>query len=522
MGYDTEPQSSPQMGGYWLRLLAGLMDLILIVAIVAAAAWLGVRCGVYLPIELTVVVAGVVYTIACEARTGQTIGKWLCGLIVTTRDGEAPGVGRLLLRETIGKLVSFLPLGAGFLWCGFTRKKQAWHDSLARTVVVRRPAPFGRWGQMAVALFVAGVLVFALDVPGWILFYRDAVAFRSPKPVHWRFEQRDPKELTEVKALSPSQQDADVAWLHDHATNAVEYVVATAQKHQVLVFGEQAHEKKEFLDFLNASIPQLYQRAGVTCVAMEVCLAEDNENLRRLVIAPQFNRELALQIARHEPWGIWGFKEYWDVFETVWRVNQTIPAGQRKIRVIGLDSPMDAQSVGMTIGEGENPSKQCPLWEKLRVARLFHILPKVAARDVRMAGEIQREILASGEHAVVWVGAEHAWACPQPVSNGHRVSRMGALLRQRYGDKLFFIRLPGFDIPASWIDRNYHGSDPLMASTIEATMQQSGLTGVGFDTAESPLGLLRDSAIFDYHFEARLGLGDIVDGYVYLKPWRQL
>ena len=375
---------------------------------------------------------------------------------------------------------------------------------------------------MAVALFATGVLIFALDVPGWVLIYRGAVALRPPQPVHWSFERRDPKELTEARALSQSQQDAAAAWLRDHATNAVEYVVAKAQKRQVLVFGEGAHEKKECLDLLNESIPQLYQRAGVTCVALEVCLAQDNANLQRLVTAPQYDRELALQIARHQPWGIWGFKEYWDVFETIWRVNQTIPAGQRKMRVIGLDVSMDMQSVGMTIGEGENPSKQCPLWEKLRVARLPRTLPKLLARDVRMAGQIQREILDAGEHAVVWVGGEHAWACPQPVFGGHRVTRMGALLRQRYGDKMFFIRLHGFDMPASWVDRNYHGPDPVMATTIEATMKHSGLMDVGFDTSESPLGLLRDSAVFDYHFEPRLGLGDIADGYVYLKPWRRL
>ena len=440
--------SSPQPAGFWLRLLAMLMDLILITALVATVAWLAVRRGLYIPIELTVLLAVVVYTIGCEAQTGQTIGKWLCGLIVTTRDGEPAGSGHLLLRETVGKLVSFLPLGLGFLWCGFTRKKQAWHDSLAKTAVVRRPAPLRGWGPTVTALFVSGVLVFALDIPAWVFICRDIVATRSPKTVEWRFDLRDRKELTEARALSQSQQDADAAWLRDHATNPVEYAVAKAQEHQVLVFGEQAHEKKEYLELLNGLIPQLYKRAGVTCVAMEVCLAEDDEDLQRLVTAPQFDRNLALQIARHQPWGVWGFKGYWDVFETVWRVNQTIPAGQRKMRVIGLDSPMDMQSLGMTIGEGENPSKQCPFWEKLRVARLPRIVPKVLARDVCMAGQIQREILNNGEHAVVWVGGEHAWACPQPVFHGHRVPRMGALLRQRYANKIFFIRLHGFDIPA--------------------------------------------------------------------------
>jgi uncharacterized RDD family membrane protein YckC len=30
-----------------------------------------------------------------------------------------------------------LPLGLGFLWIAFDKRKQAWHDKLAGTVVIR-------------------------------------------------------------------------------------------------------------------------------------------------------------------------------------------------------------------------------------------------------------------------------------------------------------------------------------------------------------------------------------------------
>ena len=131
--------SSPQPAGFWLRLLAMLMDLILITALVATVAWLAVRRGLYIPIELTVLLAVVVYTIGCEAQTGQTIGKWLCGLIVTTRDGEPAGSGHLLLRETVGKLVSFLPLGLGEFARDTSRSQSlAYSDGIHRRAMAVR------------------------------------------------------------------------------------------------------------------------------------------------------------------------------------------------------------------------------------------------------------------------------------------------------------------------------------------------------------------------------------------------
>lgn len=230
----------------------------------------------------------------------------------------------------------------------------------------------------------------------------------------------------EAGTLTAAQEEACAGWLRTNSASPLEYAVAKARQHPVLVFGE-VHEKKQALEFLNQLIPELHAQAGVRCVAMEVYLAEDNETIQKLVSAPHYDRELALRIARRQPWGVWGFKEYWDVLETVWRVNQTIPAGQKKMRLIGLDSTMDMRSVGI-IGLEDNPAKHCPPWEKLRVLRLPRLMPKVVGRDVRRAAQIQREILDRDERAVVWVGAQHAWACSQAVtSGGLRATRMGAM-----------------------------------------------------------------------------------------------
>jgi uncharacterized RDD family membrane protein YckC len=511
-----------QRAGFWIRLWAGVLDLILVSTLVVVVASIGIHVNLYLPVELTILLVWPAYAVLASRWKGQTIGKWLSGLVVTASDGSSARLARLALRESVGKLLSILPLAAGFLWCGLSKRKRALHDYVAGTIVVRCAPPFGRRGRIAAALFVTTALILALDVPAWFVMGRDFLAMRPTAPVVFPFERRDPELLTEAVSLKESQLDSFSEWLRENASSPVEYAVAKARQHQVLVFGASSHEKKELLDLLNALIPELYRRTGITKVALEVCLAEDNEKLERLVTGEEFDRELALEIARRQPWGVWGWKEYWDVLETVWQLNQTIPQGRNKVLVVGLDSRMDMQSLGM-IGFEDNPTSNCPLWEKLRVVRLPRVMPKVLARDWHMARQIQEEILEKGERAIVWVGGQHAWASPQAVGvAGLHVARMGALLRQRHGEKVFFIRLHGFDIPASWVDSKYHGPEPVMGSQVEEMMQGSGLTSDGCDIAPSPQGRLRDTASFDYHNEPRLGLEDIADGYIYLRPWREL
>jgi uncharacterized RDD family membrane protein YckC len=68
--------------------------------------------------------------------TGQTLGKRALGIRVYdfTRGGPI-GYGRGFVRW-IGKLVSGLLCGLGFLWMLWDKEKQAWDDKFATTVVV--------------------------------------------------------------------------------------------------------------------------------------------------------------------------------------------------------------------------------------------------------------------------------------------------------------------------------------------------------------------------------------------------
>jgi uncharacterized RDD family membrane protein YckC len=79
------------------------------------------------------------YSAAFESsRRCATPGKAAVGLVVTTGDGQRLGFWRASLRF-VGKIVSALPLGAGFAAADLSAHKRALHDVIAGTLVVRLP-----------------------------------------------------------------------------------------------------------------------------------------------------------------------------------------------------------------------------------------------------------------------------------------------------------------------------------------------------------------------------------------------
>ncbi|MDD3148715.1 MAG: RDD family protein [Candidatus Riflebacteria bacterium] len=73
--------------------------------------------------------------------SGTTLGKSAVGLrIIHSTGGREARFSQILLRETLGKLISFAAFGLGFLWFFFDENGQTWHDLLANSIVVSRDA----------------------------------------------------------------------------------------------------------------------------------------------------------------------------------------------------------------------------------------------------------------------------------------------------------------------------------------------------------------------------------------------
>ena len=69
-------------------------------------------------------------------KKGATPGKMICGIRIITVDGSPLTIGKCLVRY-IGYYLSMIPLALGYLWAAWDQRSQAWHDKMARTLVVK-------------------------------------------------------------------------------------------------------------------------------------------------------------------------------------------------------------------------------------------------------------------------------------------------------------------------------------------------------------------------------------------------
>ena len=71
---------------------------------------------------------------------GTTIGGLVCGLKLVRRDGAEINWDTAIVRA-LGCFLSMVVAGLGFLWIVFDEDRQAWHDKIAGTLVVRTTRP---------------------------------------------------------------------------------------------------------------------------------------------------------------------------------------------------------------------------------------------------------------------------------------------------------------------------------------------------------------------------------------------
>jgi len=116
--------------GFWIRMGALLIDMILIGVITSildapGEVWLVALAG---------------YGALMWKIKGTTIGGLVCGLKLVRRDGAEINWDTAIVRA-LGCFLSMVVAGLGFLWIVFDEDRQAWHDKIAGTLVVRTTRP---------------------------------------------------------------------------------------------------------------------------------------------------------------------------------------------------------------------------------------------------------------------------------------------------------------------------------------------------------------------------------------------
>ena len=138
--------------GFWIRLLAVVIDIIVLVVVLVVAELLliavlpGISIETYFADEslskwdrydafLTLV--NIAYFVIGVSAFSTTIGKRVLGLYVLRRDGSKIGPGRAFARY-LAYTPSMLLFGIGYLMIGFSRNKRGLHDHICDTIVIKR------------------------------------------------------------------------------------------------------------------------------------------------------------------------------------------------------------------------------------------------------------------------------------------------------------------------------------------------------------------------------------------------
>ncbi|MDE3838334.1 hypothetical protein C0966_02905 [Bacillus methanolicus] len=162
-------EEKKEYGGFWIRFAAYLIDSIIlgipltILSFIISVVFFGASgafdaaltdpnyweqdpadagasafIGAYLVSILVNLIVTILYFAGLHSSKWQaTIGKNLLGLKVTDMDGNRISFGRALGRYLAMAFLSSILL-IGYIIAAFTEKKQALHDLIARTVVVKK------------------------------------------------------------------------------------------------------------------------------------------------------------------------------------------------------------------------------------------------------------------------------------------------------------------------------------------------------------------------------------------------
>jgi uncharacterized RDD family membrane protein YckC len=139
----------PRPAGFWIRVVAALLDLALLWLVklslggLAARVWRATddgALGVQGTIATCTLLFAALYVIVLHSLEGQTIGKLLVRVRVVGLDGAPPPLGTSVLRF-FAYGASLVPFGMGFVMAGLRGDRRALHDLLAGTRVERLEPP---------------------------------------------------------------------------------------------------------------------------------------------------------------------------------------------------------------------------------------------------------------------------------------------------------------------------------------------------------------------------------------------
>ena len=162
--------------GFWIRFVAFNIDGILvrinlyilgIIAgyIISSLSSSSLQYVVYILYILIFIILSLGYYIYLTYTSGATFGKRIMGIKVISNNQNILSLKQVILRETIGKIVSAI-FFIGYIMVGFDKKKQGFHDQIAKTLVIYND-PNNKIGILrTILIWIIPVIVFGYIIIG--------------------------------------------------------------------------------------------------------------------------------------------------------------------------------------------------------------------------------------------------------------------------------------------------------------------------------------------------------------------
>ena len=291
------------------------------------------------------------------------------------------------------------------------------------------------------------------------------------------------QERIDVNDMKREDLAPFVAQVKEKGLAPVPYLVKSFEKGDVVFLGE-THWIRENCRLVADAVGPLYREAGVRRLATEFLRSRHNEKINAIVTAPEYDEAAVIALMRDGPWPIWGFREYEDIYEAVWKLNRSLPEDSEPLLILGLDSEWD----------------QHALW--------FEIEDKMKSFQVRLDREkhmtkvLEEGAFAANRKTLVHVGAAHALVC--------HGERLATVLYRKYPDRIFQIHLHS-NIAAG-------RSRSRLTRMIEAIHEMNGGAPVGFDVLGTSFGELRDRHVVGWRYLPNKCFSDFAQGYLVLAP----
>ncbi|MCK4870987.1 MAG: RDD family protein [Gammaproteobacteria bacterium] len=135
-------------GGFWVRLLASLLDSIILAAVIAPILFcaygfdpvklLAGNMNSWANFALTWVFPCIAVILFWHYKSA-TPGKMIFDLVIVDANTLSKPTNKQLIIRYFAYFVSTIPFCLGFLWIAFDKRKQGWHDKIAKTVVIIKP-----------------------------------------------------------------------------------------------------------------------------------------------------------------------------------------------------------------------------------------------------------------------------------------------------------------------------------------------------------------------------------------------